>query len=64
MEQRDVKLKEDLFMDGSVKVSAQIMPFGHMTYLSTGAETSEEEQQTPIYVRQKTTYTKQIEIRF
>lgn len=51
-------------MDGSVNVSAKIVPFGQMNYLSTSAEAVTEEQQIPVYVRQQTQYTKHIEIRF
>jgi hypothetical protein len=51
-------------MDGSVKVSAQITPFGHVSYQSTSAAIVKEEQQTPIYARQQTTHIKHVEIRF
>lgn len=51
-------------MNSSVKVSAQIVPFGHMSYFYTNEEVVMDEQKFPAYERQKTTPARCIEIRF
>lgn len=64
MDSRQIEIKEVLDMNSSVKVSAQIVPFGHMSYFYKNEEVIKDEQKFPTYERQKSTTSRYIEIRF
>jgi len=64
MDSRQIEIMEVLDVNSSVKVSAQIVPFGNISYFYTNEEVIVDKQKFPIYERQKTTPTRCIEIRF
>jgi len=52
-------------MDGSVKMTTQLTPFGEMSYIYTNIESIQENQEIPpIYERPLTQPMKHIEIMF
>lgn len=58
------KNREMIEMKPEVEISLTILPFGTMSYETTGGEEVIKEDKKPIYVEPVTTHAEEIEIRY